>query len=78
MSSDFSPYLVKDSRIADISDNVAYSVFSGASQNTYQTFNATSTSISQISFNVNVTFFSVILFMGILFNAADTTSLLVN
>lgn len=69
MSSDFSPYLVKDSRIADISDNVAYSVFSGASQNTYQTFNATSTSISQISFNVNVPSENTILDRNILIGA---------
>jgi hypothetical protein len=69
MSSEFSPYLVKDSRIADISDNVSYGVFSGASQNTYQTFNATSTSVSQISFNVNVPSENTILDRNILIGA---------
>ena len=69
MSSEFSPYLVKDSRIADISDSVAYGVFSGASQNTYQTFNATSTSVSQISFNVNVPSENTILDRNILIGA---------
>lgn len=69
MSSDFSPYLVKDSRIADITDNVSYGVYSGASQNTYQTFNATSTSTSQISFNVNVPSENTILDRNILISA---------
>ena len=69
MSSDFSPYLVKDSRIADITDNVSYGVFSGASQNTYQTFNATSTSTSQISFNVNVPSENTILDRNVLISA---------
>lgn len=69
MSSDFSPYLIKDSRIADISDNVSYGVYSGASQNTYQTFNATSTSTSQISFNVNVPSENTILDRNILIGA---------
>jgi len=69
MSSEFSPYLIKDSRIADISDSVAYGVFSGASQNTYQTFNATSTSVSQISFNVNVPSENTILDRNILIGA---------
>ena len=69
MSSEFSPYLVKDSRIADITDNVSYGVYSGASQNTYQTFNATSTSTSQISFNVNVPSENTILDRNLLIGA---------
>lgn len=78
MSSDFLPYLVKDSRIADIKDNVPYGVFSGASQNTYQTFNATSTSTSQISFNVNVPSENTILDRNILISATYDFTLLVN
>jgi hypothetical protein len=54
MSADIAPYLIKDSRINEIKPVVPYSVYSGASQNTYQTFNATSSSTSQISFNVSV------------------------
>jgi hypothetical protein len=69
MSSEFSPYLIKDSRIADIKDSVAYGVYSGASQNTYQTFNATSTSTSQISFNVNVPSENTILDRNLLIGA---------
>lgn len=54
MSSDFRPFLIKDSRIQNITDMTTFGVYSGASQNTYQTFNATASSTSQISFNVNI------------------------
>lgn len=69
MSSDFSPYLVKDGRINNISPVIPYSVFSGASQNTYQTFNATSTSTSQISFNVSIPSENTILDRNVLISA---------
>ena len=52
--SDFTTCLVKDSRIAGITDQLTYSVQSGASSNTYQVFNAVSKSNSQLSFNVQV------------------------
>jgi hypothetical protein len=53
-ASDFTNVLVKDSRIAGITDQLTYSVQSGASSNTYQVFNAVSKSNSQLSFNIQV------------------------
>jgi hypothetical protein len=53
-SSDFTNCLVKDSRIAGITDQLTYAVQSGASSNTYQVFNAVSKSNSQLSFNIQV------------------------
>lgn len=69
MSSDFQPYLIKDSRIGNITDNVNYGVFSGASQNNYQSFPATATSTSQLSFNVNIPSENTILDRNILIGA---------
>ncbi len=54
MSADFKTTLIKDSRLADITDELSYAVVSGASSNTYQQFSAVSTSNSAISFNVQV------------------------
>ena len=78
MSADFQPYLIKDPRINNITESVAYGVYSGASQNTYQTFNATSTSTSQISFNVNVPSENTILDREILIGATYDFTLLLN
>jgi hypothetical protein len=69
---DISPYLVKDSRINEIKPVVPYSVYSGAAQNTYQTFNATSTSTTQISFNVSVPSENTILDRNVLISANYT------
>lgn len=54
MSADFKTTLIKDARLADITDELSYAVVSGASSNTYQQFSAVSTSNSAISFNVQV------------------------
>jgi hypothetical protein len=54
MSADFKTVLVKDARIADITDQLSYAVVSGASSNTYQQFSAVSTSSSSMSFNVQI------------------------
>ena len=51
---DINPVLVKDKRINQITDQVDYGVYSGASQNTFQQFPATTQSASNISFNVQV------------------------
>jgi hypothetical protein len=53
-SSDFTNVLVKDSRLAAITDSLTYAVQSGASSNTYQSFPAVSSSNSQLSFQVQV------------------------
>lgn len=45
------PILIKDSRINNLTDNIGYAVFSGASQNTFQQYPASAISSSQISFN---------------------------
>jgi hypothetical protein len=54
MSADFVPVLVKDPRIAQISDQVAYGVMSGAAANTYQKFTPTASSSSNLSFSVQI------------------------
>jgi hypothetical protein len=54
MSGDFKTTLIKDSRLADITDQLTYAVVSGASSNTYQQFNAVSASASSISFNCQI------------------------
>lgn len=69
MSSDYSPYLIKDGRINNITPVIPYSVYSGAAQNTYQSFNATSSSTSQISFNVSVPSENTILDRNVLISA---------
>jgi hypothetical protein len=66
---DIAPYLIKDSRINEIKPTIPYSVYSGAAQNTYQTFNATSSSTSQISFNVSVPSENTILDRNVLIQA---------
>jgi len=54
MSADFKTTLIKDGRLADITDQLAYAVASGASSNTYQQFSAVSTSNSSMTFNIQV------------------------
>jgi len=52
--SDFRTVLIEDSRIADITDKEVFGVQSGASQNTFQQFQAVSASNSSIVFNVQI------------------------
>lgn len=54
MSADFKTVLIKDARLADITDQLSYAVHSGASSNTYQQFAAVSTSSSSMTFNVQI------------------------
>jgi hypothetical protein len=51
---DYSPKLVLDSRIYDISDKVDVAVESSGSQSTYQPYPSTNTSNSSINFNCNI------------------------
>lgn len=51
---DFKTSLVKQSVLSDITDELDYAVMSGASSNTYQQFNAVSSSASAITFNLQV------------------------
>jgi len=54
MSSDFKLVNIVDSQLEDISTEVTLPVITGASSNTYQTFNCTSQSTSQIQFNIQI------------------------
>jgi hypothetical protein len=67
--SDFTTVLVKDSRIAGITDQLSYSVQSGASSNTYQVFTAVSKSNNQLAFNIQVPSENVIVNREILLRA---------
>jgi len=51
---DFKTVLLKDSRLADITDNLTFAVQSGAANNTYQQFTAVSTSNSSITFTIQI------------------------
>jgi hypothetical protein len=51
---DFRTVLIEDSRIADITSTEVFGVQSGASQSTYQQFQAVSSSNSSIVFNVQI------------------------
>ena len=51
---DFKTVLVKNSVIADITDNQTIAVYSGASNNTYQQFKSISTSASSMVFSVQI------------------------
>jgi len=52
--SDFRTVLIEDSRIADITDKEVFGVQSGASQSTFQQFQAVSASNSSLVFNVQI------------------------
>lgn len=54
MSADFKTALIKDSRIAGITDQLTYAVMSGGSSVNYQSFPAISPNSTSITFNVNV------------------------
>jgi len=58
---DFKTQLVKQSVLSDITDELDYAVYSGGASNTYQQFNAISSSASSITFNVQVPSESVVL-----------------
>lgn len=66
---DYTPVLIKDARISNISDQIQYGVYSGAGQNTYQQFQATSTSSSAMNFNVTIPSENTIVDRNILINA---------
>lgn len=52
--SDFKCVLIEDARIADITSTEGFGVLSGASQSTYQQFQAVSASNSSVVFNVQI------------------------
>jgi len=62
----FKTQLVRDSRLNDITDEPVVAVYQGAGSNTYQAFQANSTSSSNISFNVQLPSESVVLDRNVL------------
>ena len=52
MSADYTTTLVRDSRLNDITNQLEYAVMQGAHQNTYQQYIATSSSSSNLSWNI--------------------------
>ena len=52
MSADYTTSLVRDSRLNDITNQLEYAVMQGAHQNTYQQYIATSSSSSNLSWNI--------------------------
>jgi hypothetical protein len=58
---DFKTILLKDSRLADITDNLTFAVQSGAANNTYQQFTAVSTSNSSVTFTIQIPSESIVI-----------------
>jgi len=52
MSADYTTTIVRDSRLNDITNQLEYAVMQGAHQNTYQQYIATSSSSSNLSWNI--------------------------
>lgn len=76
MSSDsFKTFLVKDATIGDITSDLDYAVQQGAANKTFQSFVATSTSNSSVTFNVNVPSENVVVDRGLLVQVPLTFTL---
>jgi hypothetical protein len=71
----FHTALVTDSKIAQITDDLAFAVYQGASSNTFQQFTAVSNSNSNLTFNVQIPSESVVINREVLLNATMTISL---
>jgi hypothetical protein len=69
---DFDTVLIKDSRIADVTDRITYGVKSGAASNTYQRFNAVSNTPNSIVHNIQVPSESVLVSREILLESVMT------
>lgn len=71
----FHTALVTDSKIAQITDDLAFAVYQGASSNTFQQFTAVSNSNSNLTFNVQIPSESVVINREVLINALMTITL---
>nr|WPF46708.1 MAG: putative major capsid protein [Lake Baikal virophage 10] len=71
----FHTALVTDSKIAQITDDLAFAVYQGASSNTFQQFTAVSNSNSNLTFNVQIPSESVVINREVLINATMTITL---
>ena len=72
MDSSFRTTLVKDACIADITDDLTFAVESGAANNTYQAFPATSPSNSSLVFSVQLPSESIVMGRDVLLRSALT------
>lgn len=72
---DFKTCLITDSTIADLTDEQVFAVMSGAAQNTYQEFQAISTSNSSIVWNVQIPSESIVVDRKILLQTDLTITL---
>lgn len=68
-TADYNPRLIRDSRLNDVSSSIDYAVSQGAAQNSYQVYNANTSSGSNISFNVTPPSESVVLDREVLLRA---------
>lgn len=66
----FRTVLIKDSKIADLTDELAFAVHSGAQNCTYQPFSAVSESNSAINFNVQVPSQSILMSREVLMQSS--------
>ena len=69
MSSDYATKLVRDARLNDVSGQLEVAVSQGANQNAYQQFIATSSSSSNLSFNIQPPSESIVIDRNILLSA---------
>jgi len=74
----FHTALVTDSKIAQITDDLAFAVYQGASSNTYQQFTAVSNSSSNLTFNVQIPSESVVISREVLLNTQMTVTVQIN
>ena len=72
---DFKTILLKDSRLADITDNLTFAVQSGAANTTYQQFNAVATSNSSATFTIQIPSESIVINRELLISTGITWSL---
>jgi hypothetical protein len=71
----FHTALVTDSKISQITDDLAFAVYQGASSNTYQQFTAVSNSNSNLTFNVQIPSESVVINREVLIRSLMTVTL---
>jgi hypothetical protein len=72
---DFKTILLKDSRLADITDNLTFAVQSGAANTTYQQFNAVATSNSSATFTIQIPSESIVINRELLISTGITWSM---
>ena len=67
--SSFKTVLIEDSRVADITDSEVFGVLSGASQSTFQQYNAVSASNSSIVFATQIPSENIVIDRRLLINS---------